>query len=169
MKNNSKFVGLALGLVALIAITMAAGVNGVFNSVNSALGYKVAGAAGTSGQALCSDGTLYDTPCTIPTALTSGSNSNGHWIKDSLGHIHQWGHVSGETSGCNAITFPTAFTDATSISFGIADDFASGASTEHSIVKVTNSGCVGPPTTTGMNDWMSTSPTTGLWWTADGY
>ena len=44
--TNSKYAGLALGLVALLAITTAAGVNGTFNSVTSALGYEVAGAAG---------------------------------------------------------------------------------------------------------------------------
>jgi hypothetical protein len=51
---------LAICLVAALA----AGVNGVFNSVNATSGYKVNGAAGSSGQALCSDGTYFDTPCT---------------------------------------------------------------------------------------------------------
>jgi hypothetical protein len=66
-----KFKGyLPLALLALAAITMAAGVNGVFNSVNSALGYKVAGGAGTTGQALCSNGTIFNTACPIPGAAT---------------------------------------------------------------------------------------------------
>ena len=74
--SNSKFAGLALGMVALIAINLQAipiGVKGVFNSVNSALGYEVAGAAGTLGQALCSDGTRFNTPCTLP-APPSGTD-----------------------------------------------------------------------------------------------
>lgn len=56
-------------LVGFVAV-MAAGVNGIFNNVtasgfiNSTSGYKVNSAAGSSGQALCSDGTYFDTPCT---------------------------------------------------------------------------------------------------------
>jgi hypothetical protein len=66
-----KFKGyLPLALLALVAVTMAAGVNGVFNSVNSALGYKVAGGAGTAGYALCSNGSIYNTACPIPGAAT---------------------------------------------------------------------------------------------------
>jgi len=60
---------------------LAAGVNGVFNSVNATSGYEVNGAAGSSGQALCSDGTYFDTPCTPPgtgiSALTGPVTASG--------------------------------------------------------------------------------------------
>jgi hypothetical protein len=113
--SNSKFAGLALGLVALLAITTAAGVNGKFNSVTSALGYQVAGAAGSSGQALCSDGTRYDTPCTIPASgvprTCSGSYPNEscyHVLGD--GTIEAWGHLTvtfpSGTLATGSITYP---------------------------------------------------------------
>jgi hypothetical protein len=82
-----KFKGyLPLALLVLAAVTLAAGVNGVFNnvtangSVNSAGGHKVAGGAGTSGYALCSNGSVYNTACPIPGAATlyyQHMNANG--------------------------------------------------------------------------------------------
>ena len=60
---------------------LAAGVNGIFNSVNATSGYKVNGAAGSSGEALCSDGTYFDTPCSTAgtgiTALTGPVTASG--------------------------------------------------------------------------------------------
>lgn len=53
------------GVTIACALLMAAGVNGIFNHVTSQTGYQVAGSAGSSGQALCSDGTNYNTPCTV--------------------------------------------------------------------------------------------------------
>ena len=45
---------------------------------------------------------------------TSGSNANGHWVKDPNGLIRQWGTTSAFGSGANnaqqAVTFPIAFT-----------------------------------------------------------
>ncbi len=75
--SNSKFAGVVLGLVVLLAITTAAGVNGIFNSVNSDLGYKVAGGAGSAGQALCSNGTLFNTPCSITSPFYQTVDSAG--------------------------------------------------------------------------------------------
>lgn len=51
----------AIGLVGL----MGAGVTGEFTQVTSVNGYQVAGAAGSSGQALCSNGSYYASPCDI--------------------------------------------------------------------------------------------------------
>lgn len=61
--------GYGIGLVVVCALFMAAGVNGVFNNVtangtiNSVGGYKFAGGAGIAGQALCSNGTVFNTLC----------------------------------------------------------------------------------------------------------
>lgn len=199
--ERSKF-GLFAGTIIAAAVLMAAGVNGIFNAVTSTHGYQVAGGAGFSGQAPCSDGTYYDTPCTVPvtvgtpgtyaspssvttntfgqvTAITAGTGftSNGSscsiatgcWTKDPLGHIHEWGHLAGETGGaCNTITFPLAFTSSTSYVAVPGDDFFAGASTEHSFVINSSHGCAAPTAST-IVDWPSTSPGTGVWWQADGY
>ena len=81
MKMFPKQAGMAFGLVVAAALLMAAGVNGVFNSVNATAGYEVAGSAGSSGQALCSDGTYFDTPCSLSggtiTALTGPVTASG--------------------------------------------------------------------------------------------
>ena len=106
-------------------------------------------------------------PC--PTSgYSSGNNSNGYWVKDPAGHIHQWGHISSESTGsCNTITFPTAFTSSSSISASSTDDFAAGSSIQHSISVSTAHSCT-PISTTTMQDWVSSSGN-GAWWTADGY
>jgi hypothetical protein len=108
-------------------------------------------------------------PCGI-TGFTSGSTASGYWIKDTLGHIHEWGHLASEGTSCNAITFPLAFTTLASISVNVSDDFASGSSIEHSAVIVTSHSCPAL-TITGFNDWISSvgSPNGGVWWSADGY
>lgn len=64
---NRKWIsgGLGLGLAVFCALAFAAGVNGIFGHVTSATGYQVSGAAGTSAQALCGDGTNYDTACPV--------------------------------------------------------------------------------------------------------
>jgi hypothetical protein len=99
---------------------------------------------------------------------TFGNNSNGYWSKDPTGKIHQWGHLTGENTGsCNVITFPVAFTNAASIGPGGTDDFAVGSSIQHSIATNSAHGCAAP-TTTAMEDWVSSSGN-GIWWTADGY
>ena len=101
-------------------------------------------------------------------SFTSGNNANGYWIKDPTGHIHQWGHVAGESTGaCTTITFPTAFTTQASIVPSATDDFAAGSSIQHSIAYNASHGCTGI-TVTAMQDWVSSSGN-GVWWTADGY
>ena len=48
---------------------------------------------------------------TDPTAgFTQGSNSNGHWEKDPLGIITQWGEITTDINGGTiAVTFPIPF------------------------------------------------------------
>jgi hypothetical protein len=104
--------------------------------------------------------------------FTSGNNSNGYWVKDPLGHIHQWGHVTGETSNtCFLITFPVAFVTAASIVPSSTDDFGSGATVQHSVA-LNSASCPSGPTTTGMYDRPSSfggGGSIGTWWIADGY
>ncbi len=104
--------------------------------------------------------------------FTSGSNANGYWTKDPLGHIHQWGHITGETSNtCALITFPVAFTTAASIVPTVSDDFGSGANVQHAIA-YNSATCTSGPSTTGMYDRPSafgTGGENGAWWSADGY
>ena len=100
--------------------------------------------------------------------FTSGQNGNGYWVRDPLGHIHQWGHLSGEVSNCNQITFPTSFTTVGSISAQATDDFAVGSSIQHSIVINASHGCTGI-SVTAMYDWVSSTGGNGVYWSADGY
>lgn len=130
-----------------------------------------ASAAGTNTYSACWDSagdiTAVNGPC-LSAGFTSGSNSNGYWIKDPLGHIHQWGHISGETMNCNPITFPVTFTTLASIVPTVADDFEVGSSIEHSIVINASHGCTGL-SITQMYDWVSSTGGNGAWWSADGY
>lgn len=100
--------------------------------------------------------------------FTSGQNGNGYWVQDPLGHIHQWGHLSGEVFNCNLITFPTSFTTLGSISAQATDDFAVGSSIQHSIVINASHGCTGI-SVTAMYDWVSSTGGNGVYWSADGY
>ena len=146
--SNSKFAGLALGMVALIAINLQAipiGVKGVFNSVNSALGYEVAGAAGTLGQALCSDGTRFNTACTIPTA-PAFTGTSGYQILPS-GLILQWGSTGSIPNDTpTSVSFPIAFPNA-ALSVTCSDVFASSHSAIWSCYGWTTTGFTGRPDT----------------------
>jgi hypothetical protein len=68
--TNKKSFGLGILLAFSCVLAMAA-VNGVFANitasgwVSSVTGYRLNGTAGSSGQALCSDGTNFNTPCSI--------------------------------------------------------------------------------------------------------
>ena len=31
--------------------------------------------------------------------FNSGNNANGYWVKDPLGHIHQWGEINTDING----------------------------------------------------------------------
>jgi hypothetical protein len=67
-----------------------------------------------AGKYLCADGTW-----SVPASgtFTSGNNSNGYWVQDPTGHIHQWGTVTTDINNSTlAVTFPTTFTTSGSIS-----------------------------------------------------
>lgn len=189
-----KWAVLTSVIFCALVLCMAAGVNGIFNSVNSVLGYQVNSGAGTVGQTLCSDGTRYDTACaafaavgsagtsTCPTSVTlnaygqttaitqgpcftHGSNSNGSWRMGPDGFIEQWGHLTGLSgAACNTITFPISFT-APPTKVSTIDDFASGGSVENAVTEGTH--CAAP-STTAMIVWPS-SGGNGTWWAASGY
>jgi hypothetical protein len=76
MKRDLKTVLLTLAIVVGIATTIAA-VPGIFSSVNSTSGYQVNSAAGSAGQALCSDGTFYDLPCSVAGSFTAAGDLSG--------------------------------------------------------------------------------------------
>ncbi len=64
VNRTGRITLLGLGLTILIATAIAA-VPGFFSAVDSTNGYTVGGAAGLSGNALCSDGSHYKNPCTV--------------------------------------------------------------------------------------------------------
>lgn len=74
VKREGKLTLLGLGLAVLIATAIAA-VPGIFSYVNSTNGYKVAGAAGSNGQVLGSNGTYYNTPVSLYNQLIESSGS----------------------------------------------------------------------------------------------
>lgn len=66
IKRETKLMFATLaGIVAVC--TMIAAVPGIFSSVDSTNGYTINGSAGFGGQALCSDGAHYNTPCATGT------------------------------------------------------------------------------------------------------
>lgn len=92
--------------------------------------------------------------------FSSGSNANGYWVEDPTGHIRQWGIVSTDIAGGTlAVTFPTAFTNASSISVVVATK----SSTDR-ITYVVD----GSMTTSGFT--VGNNGTSGYaYWIADGY
>lgn len=63
-----------------------------------------------AGKYLCADGTW-----SVPGG-SSGSNANGYWVKTGT-YLHQWGAVTTDINGGTlAVTFPTAYTNSSSIS-----------------------------------------------------
>lgn len=53
--------------------------------------------------------------------FSSGSNTNGNWVQDPTGHIHQWGKVATDINGGTvAVSFPTAFSSTTNISVDVS-------------------------------------------------
>lgn len=64
-----------------------------------------------AGKFLKADGTW-----AVPSASASGSTSSGYWVKNGS-FIHQWGSVTTDINGGTlAVTFPTAYTNSSSIS-----------------------------------------------------
>lgn len=109
MKTFLKLAGLltvAIGLGAL----MGAGVNGIFTSVTASSGYQVAGAAGTSGQCLTSNGTYFAVAANCSAPVFTGTS--GYQLLPS-GLILEWGTASPPTpdapySQSLPFTFPNA-------------------------------------------------------------
>lgn len=73
MKRETKLGFAAVAMAAIVATTIAA-VPGIFSSVDSVSGYSVNGSAGSSGQALCSDGSHFNTPCALSGGVLIKSN-----------------------------------------------------------------------------------------------
>jgi hypothetical protein len=73
-------------------------------------GTLILSAIGPSINPLCTTtaGTVTNVGCNSTSGFSSGSNSNGYWVKDPLGHIHQWGNAA--ISGDTVVSFPTSFT-----------------------------------------------------------
>lgn len=70
-----------------------------------------------AGKFLKADGT-WQVPSGSDSAygFTSGNNGNGHWVKDPIGHIHQWGTVNTDIDGGQVyVSFPAPFTNSGSI------------------------------------------------------
>lgn len=94
-------------------------------------------------------------------AWSSGSSGGAYWSKDPSGLIRQWGHVSGLSNSANTISFPTSFTNSSSVVVNATDDFFTGGSVEMSVVH-------GSPTINNFQIWAS-SGGNGAWWEAVGY
>jgi hypothetical protein len=104
-------------------------------------------------------------PC-ASSGYTSGNNSNGYWIKDPVGHIHQWGTLtgSGSVSTGTTVSFPIAFTAASSITVNATSITISGHGIGFASIQ---SGTV---STSGFTvEIGSESTVDGLHWSADGY
>src|SRR5579859_3243272 len=66
-----------------------------------------------AGKYLCADGT-WSAPGSG--TFSCGSNSDGYWVQDPTGHIHQWGNIFTDiNSGVLTISFPVAFTTLASV------------------------------------------------------
>jgi hypothetical protein len=95
--------------------------------------------------------------------FTSGNNSNGYWETNANGRIEQWGTATivGHPS---AVTFPVAFTNASSVSVVITEVVADGSYFQISL----DSGS--PISTTGFTvGGVSFSGSVTLCWRATGY
>ena len=110
--HNSGWI--AFALLCLVTLCTAAGVNIVANNgtfggfVNSVSGYEVNGAAGSSGQGLCSNGTYYNTPCNVPgTVGTPGTYPNPTSVTTNT-----FGQVTAITAG-TAIDYYFTYTGCT--------------------------------------------------------
>lgn len=148
---NSKFKQwLPLALLVLCALTMAAAVNGIFNNVNAILGYQVNGAAGSTGQALCSDGTRYDTPCSVASGgVTSAIAGTGINVSSATGAVtfslanagagaatytcpvSVTINAQGQTTTVTGSTCPTAPTPLTSGTNGYYEILSNGTIVDH--------------------------------------
>lgn len=122
-RQNWRFA-LGVGFAACCGLLLAA-VPGKFTIVNALTGFQVNGAAGSSGQVLCSDGTYFDTACSAGTGtitgvtasapLTGGGTSGtvtvglgttgtaGTYAYPTSVTTDAWGRISSITAGSNPI------------------------------------------------------------------
>ena len=102
-------------------------VNGTRGLAVNAATLQVAGTA-PSGQVLTGNGTSY-VPVVAP-GYTTGSTSDGTWVKDPIGTITQRGASAAFTTGSRsasvAITFPTPFTSTPIVTCN-ADNYLNGS------------------------------------------
>jgi hypothetical protein len=122
-----------------------------------------AAAAGTNGQYAIWDAAGGLTGATTPPGFTYGSNTNGYWVKDPTGHIHQWGSVSGTISTGSIIPFAISFTNAASIVVVATAIITHGSGI--GFPSITN----GSVTTSQFGVEMGAYPSQGIYWSADGY
>jgi hypothetical protein len=197
MKRDLKVLLLAAAVIVGITTTIAA-VPGIFSSVDSVSGYTINGSAGSGGQALCSDGAHYNTPCatgtgtitavTVTAPVTGGGTSGsvnvaldaakfvartcgGNGCYDiQNGTIHQWGHTSTPVDGSpgNNVCLPFAFPNHFDAAT-VTDDFAAGATGTPSVAALAPSGSASPfPCANGGFLVRQTRASNGVYWDAYG-
>lgn len=153
MNRKAKLTILGCALAMLVATAIAA-VPGIFSTVNVSTGYQMNGAAGTNGQVLCSDGTYFDTPCSVvkPGQYSGGS---GYRIAPD-GTIIEWGNSGSvvndtATSITLPYTFPTGCYSVTA-----TDSFLGGVSANWSAYSCgTTSFTIRPDGNTGAANWIA--------------
>lgn len=113
-----------VGAIALLGACLGAGISGIFTQVNSTNGYQVNGAAGITGQALCSNGTYFATPCTVSVGVDQyGSLSGCSFPNDGGGLNCAAGSIIWGTAFAN-----TSYTATCSINYSTS--IAGGSSTQ---------------------------------------
>jgi hypothetical protein len=138
-------------LVCFVAV-MAAGVNGIFNNVtasgfiNSTSGYKVNSAAGSSGEALCSDGTYFDTPCS--TAGTGITALTGPVTASGSGSVASAITATGVTAGSYV---------SPNITVNAAGQITAAANPSHTILNCRSVSCAGGSTYTDSTTYTNSS------------
>lgn len=135
------------------------------NGTGTGTKVATATAAGTSGNCAqwTSAGDVGDAgnPCLTSSSFSSGNNANGYWVKDPTGRIEQWQQATA-ISDDTAITFPTAYTTASSISITISPVWPSGDTGYCSIVSSSI-------TTTGFTVHPNNQSSIDCNWIATGY
>jgi hypothetical protein len=94
--------------------------------------------------------------------FSSGSNSNGYWVQDPTGHLHQWGKVTTDiNNGVVSVTFPTPFSSATGVSVNVSTKSSTDRITYVVDGSVTASGFqVGNNGSSGFAYWQADGPGT---------
>lgn len=109
-----------------------------------------------AGKFLKADGTW-----AVPPISTNGSNSDGYWVQDPTGRIHQWGVAQAGTNP-QSVTFPVAFTYAPSVVVVVMPTNYGTGATRNDVY------LTAAPTLSGFTAKTDAS-TCGFLWMADGY